>query len=301
MEDLLLPLNVLALGTYERIAVTERIDVSLDRIRSIIDELPADGFSTGDVIRAYSGVFCSNLNTPAYYSFNAQFGKLLRRNESNLGIKQIAESHPATDDLAHPTRMSIWRRAEHERSFGTNMSKAAFIFLLAIGLLTMPGCKSTTAGVNIPGISGEEASKFLSADANLFRCGDRYFQVEGNSIDELKDPTFHIRKSEDLTQADSLNGVTWDALVELRAPSFRSSTRPETSQDKAKSAAMSSKYVTYGGTPPSGDGAQHWGDWQANYEPDQVRYQNEIRVKNGRIEPVPTHGEPFSCSNIPPG
>jgi hypothetical protein len=103
--------RVLALGTFERITVTERIDVSLDRIRSIIDELPADGFSTGDVIRAYSGVFCSNLNTPVHYSFNAQFGKLLKRNESNLGIKQIAESHPATDDLSHPTSMSIWCRA----------------------------------------------------------------------------------------------------------------------------------------------------------------------------------------------
>lgn len=95
---------------YGGIVVTERIDVSLVRIRSIIDELPADGFSTGDVIRAYSGVFCSNLNTPAHYSFNAQFGKLLKRNESNLGIRQITESHPATDDLDHPTSVSIWRR-----------------------------------------------------------------------------------------------------------------------------------------------------------------------------------------------
>ena len=90
--------------------MTEKIDVSLDRIRTIIDELPADGFSTGDVIRAYSGVFCSNLNTPVLYSFNAQFGKLLKRNESNLGISQIAESEPAKDDFDHPTSVSKWRR-----------------------------------------------------------------------------------------------------------------------------------------------------------------------------------------------
>lgn len=89
--------------------MTERIDVNLDRIRSIIDELP-DDFSTGDVIRAYSGVFCSNLNTPAHYSFNAQFGKLLKRNESNLRIRQITESHPTTDDHGHLTSASIWRR-----------------------------------------------------------------------------------------------------------------------------------------------------------------------------------------------
>jgi hypothetical protein len=154
------------------------------------------------------------------------------------------------------------------------MSKAAFIALLAIGLLTMAGCKSTTAGVNIPGISHEEAFRLLSADAHLNRCGDRYFQQEAYSIDELKGPTFHIERSVDLTQADSLNGVTWDAMVSLRATSFRSS-------------------------PRSGDGAQHWGDWQSNYE--QMRYLNEIRVKNGRLEPASTQGEPFSCSNIPPG
>ena len=101
------------------IAVTERIDVSLDRIRSIIDELPPDDdFSTGDAIRAYSGVFCSNLSTPAHYSFNAQFGKLLKRNESNLGIRQIDESRPATDDHGHPTSVSIWQRVEPKRSQG---------------------------------------------------------------------------------------------------------------------------------------------------------------------------------------
>jgi hypothetical protein len=100
-----------ALDTDGGITVTERIDVSLDRIRSIIDELPVDNFSTGDVIRAYSGVFCSNLNTPAHYSFNAQFGKLLKRNESNLRIRQIAESDAAEDDRGHPTSVSIWRRA----------------------------------------------------------------------------------------------------------------------------------------------------------------------------------------------
>lgn len=91
--------------------MTEKIDVSLDRIRSIINELPPGDFSTGDVIRAYSGVFCSNLNTPAYYSFNAQFGKLLKRNELDLGIMQISKSDPAKDDFEHPTSESNWRRA----------------------------------------------------------------------------------------------------------------------------------------------------------------------------------------------
>jgi hypothetical protein len=90
--------------------MTETIDVCLDRIRSIIVELPDDEFSTGDVIRGYSGVFCSNLNTPANYSFNAQFGKLLKRNELNLGITQIDESRPTPDDHGHPTSCSVWKR-----------------------------------------------------------------------------------------------------------------------------------------------------------------------------------------------
>lgn len=91
--------------------MTERIDVSLGRIRSIIDKLP-DGFSTGDVISSYNGVFCSNLNTPAHYSFNAQFGKLLKRNEMNLRISQIAKSDRTKDDHGHPTSSSFWQHAD---------------------------------------------------------------------------------------------------------------------------------------------------------------------------------------------
>jgi hypothetical protein len=109
----------LALGRYGEIAVTETIDVSLERIRAIIDELPDDVFSTGDVIRAYSGVFCSNLNTPAHYSFNAQFGKLLKRKKLDLGITQIAESRPTPDDHGNPTSSSVWKRDKSKRSQGT--------------------------------------------------------------------------------------------------------------------------------------------------------------------------------------
>lgn len=154
------------------------------------------------------------------------------------------------------------------------MIRNFFIALLAIGLLTISGCKGATAGVNIPGISREEAFKFLSANAKLFRCGDRY--LLSPSI-ELKDPTFQIERSSDLTQADSLNGVTWDAMVSLRAPFFRSALN-------------------------SGDGALHWGDWQASDDPNRMPwYLNEFRVKNGRLEPASTQGNPFNCSNIPPG
>lgn len=94
----------------------ETIEVSLDRIRAIIAALaaehPTGEFSTADVIRKYCGGFHSNLETPAYYSFNAQFGKLLKRNEKPLGILQTDESVSIRDDSGHPTHSSKWRRQE---------------------------------------------------------------------------------------------------------------------------------------------------------------------------------------------
>ena len=87
----------------------EAIEVSLDRIKTIISTLPVEGFFTADVIEKYCGGFYSNIETPAYYSFNAQFGKLLRRNEEYLGITQVAESGPIKDKHGHPTSSSKWR------------------------------------------------------------------------------------------------------------------------------------------------------------------------------------------------
>lgn len=87
----------------------ETIEVSLDRIRSVIALLPNDRFSTCDVIRGYCGSFCSNHETPAFYSFNAQFGKLLKRNEVSLGIVEIEKETPIKDDYGHQTKTSFWR------------------------------------------------------------------------------------------------------------------------------------------------------------------------------------------------
>ena len=87
----------------------ETIEVSLDRIRGIIASLPNDRFSTCDVIREYCGSFCSNHGTPAFYSFNAQFGKLLKRNESSLGITEIDKERPIKDDYGHQTKTSYWQ------------------------------------------------------------------------------------------------------------------------------------------------------------------------------------------------
>ena len=87
----------------------ERIEVSTARIVSCIEALGRDEFTTADVIRQYSGQFCSNLGTPAAYSFNAQFGRLLKRNETRLGIIEIASNESTEDDHGHPTTTSRWR------------------------------------------------------------------------------------------------------------------------------------------------------------------------------------------------
>ena len=87
----------------------ERIEVSLTRIASCIHGIGSDEFTTADVIRAYSGQFCSNLGVPAAYSFNAQFGKLLKRNETRLRITEIASNESIEDDHGHTTTTSRWR------------------------------------------------------------------------------------------------------------------------------------------------------------------------------------------------
>jgi hypothetical protein len=87
----------------------ERINVSLERVRDCIQKLGGNEFTTADVIRKYSGRFCSNIGTPATYSFNAQFGALLKRNEAKLGIVEIAGNEPVKDDHGHDTTTSRWR------------------------------------------------------------------------------------------------------------------------------------------------------------------------------------------------
>lgn len=87
----------------------ERIDISLERVRDCIEKLDSDEFTTADVIRKYFGRFCSNIGTPAIYSFNAQFGALLKRNESQLGVTEIASDEAVKDDHGHNTTTSRWK------------------------------------------------------------------------------------------------------------------------------------------------------------------------------------------------
>ncbi len=87
----------------------EKIEVSLSRIETIIDSLRGNTFKTSDVVREYSGGFYSNIDTPAAYSFNAQFGKLLKRNVDVLKISEVKSGISVKDDNDHPTTTSEWK------------------------------------------------------------------------------------------------------------------------------------------------------------------------------------------------
>jgi hypothetical protein len=87
----------------------EKIDISLDRIRNCIQEINRSEFTTAEVIKKYFGRFCSNIGTPATYSFNAQFGALLKRNETLLDIIEIASNESIKDDHEHNTSTSRWK------------------------------------------------------------------------------------------------------------------------------------------------------------------------------------------------
>lgn len=89
----------------------EAIPVSLDRIREMIERIELETFSTADVLRGYNGGFCTNHDTPAQFSFNAQFGKLLKRNEQALGIREIKANTSIKDDHGNPTTASMWARS----------------------------------------------------------------------------------------------------------------------------------------------------------------------------------------------
>jgi hypothetical protein len=91
----------------------ECIPISLERIERCIAVLDdCCGFTTAQVIREYVGHFCSDRQTPAVYSFNAQFGRLLARNRDRLGIVMVAADERTTDDHDLPTTTARWRCAE---------------------------------------------------------------------------------------------------------------------------------------------------------------------------------------------
>jgi hypothetical protein len=87
----------------------ERIEVSTERIGECICNLNKKEFTTADVLREYPGRFCSDTNTDVNYSFNAQFGKILSRNQDKLKIKKLAADIKIQDDFGNQTTTSKWQ------------------------------------------------------------------------------------------------------------------------------------------------------------------------------------------------
>ncbi|MBF0274405.1 MAG: hypothetical protein HQK84_04145 [Nitrospinae bacterium] len=86
----------------------EQIGVSLNRVRDCILRIKQSKFTTADVLRKYLGHFSSDIGTEATYSFNAQFGALLKRNCDYLGIKELEKNISIEDDHGHKTTSSLW-------------------------------------------------------------------------------------------------------------------------------------------------------------------------------------------------
>ncbi|MBV6513798.1 MAG: hypothetical protein FMNOHCHN_03333 [Ignavibacteriaceae bacterium] len=88
--------------------MTDYIEVNIDRIKRSINKKRSEFFTTADIIREYSGGFYSNLGTPVKYSFNAQFGMILKRNARYLKIKEVQPKKQIRDDNGHITKSSKW-------------------------------------------------------------------------------------------------------------------------------------------------------------------------------------------------
>ncbi len=86
------------------------IRVDLNTVKDIIDRFreKENSILTSDVIRKYCGRFVSNVGIPAHQSFNAQFGKILKKHSDFLDIEEIATDVQVDDDTGHSTTASKW-------------------------------------------------------------------------------------------------------------------------------------------------------------------------------------------------
>ena len=92
------------------------INVSLERVRETLDRLrttrPEGLATTDEVIAEYMGGFHSNLGVAAQHSWNAQFGKILKAEASNLGIREISSGNTIMPN-GHKTHASLWNLHEN--------------------------------------------------------------------------------------------------------------------------------------------------------------------------------------------
>lgn len=91
----------------------QNIKIDMEAVKKIIEEIGANQkkISTIDVIRKYLGSYRNNSieYIALLYTFNSQFGRLLKNNMSGLNIKEVESGVDAKDDDGKKTTTSIWK------------------------------------------------------------------------------------------------------------------------------------------------------------------------------------------------
>lgn len=88
------------------------IKIDMEAVKRIIDEIGTNNkeFLTIDVIRKYLGSYKNDSAQyiPWFYTFDSQFGRLLKSNMSGLNIKEVESGVDAKDDFVKKTTTSKW-------------------------------------------------------------------------------------------------------------------------------------------------------------------------------------------------
>ncbi|MDX5630734.1 MULTISPECIES: hypothetical protein [unclassified Brenneria] len=83
-----------------------RLEDTLDQLRTKVRNEKIDVYTT-DIIDSYMGGVHRNKGVPAGISWNAQFGKYLKRHADELGIRELSSKNPLIIDGGN-TRASLW-------------------------------------------------------------------------------------------------------------------------------------------------------------------------------------------------
>jgi hypothetical protein len=95
----------------ENFPMTEEIGIELSILDAILEVFRSEGaaeVTTLDILRRYQGGYFNNSNIAVNQSFNAKFGRALKRQEERLRIREVASRQPTTDDLKRKTTSSVW-------------------------------------------------------------------------------------------------------------------------------------------------------------------------------------------------
>jgi hypothetical protein len=91
--------------------MTEEIIIEVSILERILNEMRTEGLrvtTTINILRKYQGGYLKNSGISASQSFNAKFGKALKRQEVRLGIREVEQNLAVVDDFNGRTTCSAW-------------------------------------------------------------------------------------------------------------------------------------------------------------------------------------------------